>query len=1121
MLFYRWYKGVLITLACLLVSGVASAASRPFVRPDVIIPQVAKGPVLKGNLSDPVWNKGALLSGFSPMGKFSSPIQQTSVRVLYDSKYLYLGVHCNESNMSSLVARSRGRDGSVWKDDVIEVLIDTTNAQHGFYHFFMNPVGGYFSTKCVGGGGSSSEWHGKVIVKAVRLSKGWTAELAIPFSDIGIAPVNGLKWGINVCRNRIAGPQELSTWSPSPWGFERPERFGEIIFGDTSAKCKGTRLATWGDMGLDETSAVADKVICLVRNSGHRAARFDGTLSKVVGSRVAKSFHGAVTVKPGKTGLLSIAYPLDGSDGVRWVLNIRSNGVKVFEASNNVATVSAPERVWQLKDPLYKELLSKNPPGDQRFGAIYWQHTYSPNVLPAFAKEYGIRYSNEEAVKELGDSKLLTICGRSQLEDPFFLKMLDKYHVKVLYEPDIAHWNSPDAPQIWNASFLLDPRSMEVYYHDLRDGLAKWHKYIWGIYTGDEIDNWVTHQAVGLYADHKSDYPYILKVNEQVKTEYGDGKYGMPESYKDENPYRWIAFRKWLAVNLTDWQKNVYDITKNFDPEIRVISMDPPGSHRPVSLDRQAKYFDIATHQLYPPTDPNRQQFGFITKLVSDLTGKPTWTCVHVEHYAFSTTLDEVRELMSEVIRSGGKGFHFWLKDEIGNNSESGFMMATKFGFPARWQAICEINRLNSSMNEVAIPNDPDLAVLYSEDHYSSFSESYGMPNEPEWAYTFFGPNARTWFKFVNDNTIEDKNVDLSAFKAVVVPAAKYEREGVVNSLFDYANAGGTLVIGDPQAFSTDTHGESLSDVRTKIVGFPIVPGKDQDTMKFAADCPLPSLRNRSLAVAGKVFVLKADDGTQVLASFADGSPAVIRRPVGKGSVIVFAANPFTQSGIGDESWKEFFTAFSRDLGLKTGRDIWRFEFPAYKAVDTSKPDGVCLTGNYMRWWMDVPGYKQNAAIKGTYSYSVAPDSIGDGNGTSIPFASGKLTDRKSAYTTPKTKLDPKNFVAEWKTEKPVDVTFDLQSVRDVTRVNLWYSGQLPETKIFVSADGKSWKRLGGYEKQPYVKPDGVNAHEDVLDVSANLGHAKARFVRLSLGSRDAGNPMMLVECEIWGSKSK
>ncbi|HEY3298342.1 MAG TPA: sugar-binding protein [Armatimonadota bacterium] len=1109
-------------MASLVVAGMFCTHVDAAAKRSVEIPFVSKGPVLKGNMSDPVWKTGALLDRFTSLSKVNVPIQPTTVRALYDSKYLYLGVSCQEPNMATLVAHSRGRDNTVWKDDDIEVLIDTANTQNMFYHFFVNPLGGYFATKCMGIKSSGSEWRGSFKVKTSQSASGWMVELAVPFSEMGITPTQGLVWGMNVCRNRMPGERELSAWNPSPWGFEKPDRFGQVIFGDKSGNCRGIRLLTWGDMGVDELAGSINKVSCSIPNNTRKSVSYKAILRKVSNGKVVKTIEENLRVKPGKTALLDIPYKIAGSDGGQWRLDINSNGSSVFKAENDVAAISAPERVWKVKDPLYKELLSSNPPGDQRYGSIYWLHTYSQNELANFGKEYGIRYSNDEAIKELRDAKLLALCGTSQFKDEYFVRMLDKYKVKVLFVPDLTHWSAPDAPKSWNASFLLDPRSRAQYFNDLNDGLSKWHKYIWGVYSGDEVDNYVMHQAVELYAEHRDDYPFIRDVNEQVKNKYGDGKYGIPESLRDTNPYRWIALRRWVMVYLNEWQKDVYSTVKREDPEIRVISMDPPGDHRPVSFDRAAPYFDIATHQLYPPTDPNRQQFGFITKLVSDLTGKPTWPCTHVEHYAFSTTLDEVRELMSQVTRNGGKSFHFWLKDQVGNLSDSGFLMATKWSFPDRWRLLKDINTLNATMNEVAIPTDPDIAVFYSEDHYSAFGEIQGRPNEPEWAYTFFGPVARTWFKFVNDNMVEDGTTDLSMFKVVVIPAAKYERRIAAEALLKYVTDGGTLVIGDPAAFTTDVNGEPLTDVRATLIGKQALAASDQDTIKFDSDCSMPNLRNRTLSNAGKVCKLDIGEQTEVMARFSDGSPAVIRNIVGKGSVIVFAANPFTQGGISDEGWKDFFKAFSKDLGLKTDREIWRFEFPEFKNAVQPEPAGSCLTGNYIKWWQDGPVYTHNARSAGTYTYSLQPDGVADRGEGNISFASGKLTDRKSAYTTPKSTLKPEDFVVTWMASKPVDVAFDLKSTQLVDRVNLWYSGQLPDVKVLGSIDGKSWKELARYPGQEYVKPDGVVAREDVMDISMKVvGDPKTRYVKLSFGRRDAGNPLTLAECEIWGGASK
>ena len=377
----------------------------------------------------------------------------------------------------------------------------------------------------------------------------------------------------------------------------------------------------------------------------------------------------------------------------------------------------------------------------------------------------------------------------SILGDPYLMKMSEKYHFKMLFYPDVVTKTAIDLPNVGGSTFLIDPRNRAHYFDDLRSTLQKGRKYIWGIYTGDEFTEYNTDYALRLFWEYKDKYPYINEINEQVKNQFGFGKYGMPESVNDDNPYRWIAFHKWINNYWLGWQKEVYDTVQQLAPEIKVISIDPvvgPG-HRPIGFDRLAAYFDVATQQMYPPKDPNRQQFGFTTKMVSDLTGKPTWTCTHVEYYPYSTTLEETRELMSEVMRNGGKGFHFWLKDEFGNNSPNGFLYSTKWGFPERWRAIMEINKLNATMNEVAVPTDPDLAIFYSEDYYQSYAEKFMWdPTEPEWAYTFFGPVARTWFKFVNDNMVEDGKADLSTYKALVITAAKYERPNVVDAIAKY-----------------------------------------------------------------------------------------------------------------------------------------------------------------------------------------------------------------------------------------------------------------------------------------------------------------------------------------------
>ena len=1121
MLFRHRYVVILAIIATLFCAVSASAGESVEGKRTLIIPHVDKAPVFDGVLGDSAWKGGALMSEFTSINETSTPIQQTTVRALYDSKYLYLGIKCYENNMAGLIAKCRGADSRIWTDDDVELFLDTTNTKHMYYHLTRNPFGAYADNQSTTGGASESSWASHCIVKTGRDSDGWIVEMAIPFDDLGVSPTPGIVWGINVCRGRLAGTTEYSAWSPTPGKFGRPNNFGRFVFGDNSGNWNGVRLLSWGD--LDPVNGLESKntLLCSVPNFGSETATFKATLSELGKGKSASVYSTTVTVPPGKTAPFEMPYQATNTSVEGWSLNIDSNGKEIFNATHKAVSVVAKQRVWEIKDPLYKELLSETPPGLQQNGCIYWLHTYQPVALYEFGQEYGIRYSNEEALKELADSKLLVLMNESMIEDPFFRQMADKYHIKVLFVPDTTHWTAPDAPIIGGTSFLLDSRSRKHYFDGMKYAITKWRKYIWGIYTGDEITEGAIRQADRLFIDHKNDYPYILQVNEQVKKNFGFGKYGMPESLDDTNPYRWIALRKWVSSSLADWQKEVYDTVHSLAPEMKVISIDPVAGHKPVGLDRMSPYFDIATHQLYPPSNPNRQQFGFTTKMVSDITGKPTWPCTHVENYAFSTTLDEVSELLSEVMRNGGKGFHYWLCDEQGNNSPNGYMLATKYGFPERWRALVELNLLNASMKEVAVPKDPDAAILYSEDYYQSFNEKaaeypYFYTNEPEWAYTFFGPVSRTWFKFINENMIDDRKVDLSNFKAVIVPAAKYERGNTADALLKYVTSGGTLLVGDPEAFSSDINGEPLTEVRAKLIGSTL-PGKDQTSLKFSADCSMPNLRNRTLAVTGSSYSLTPGANSEIMARFSDGSPAVLRNRVGKGSVILFACNPFTESGIADQAWKDFFKALSQDLGLKTDRDIWRFKFPAYKTVIQPEPQGTCLTGNYIKWWQDKPKNVHNTIIPGTYSYSLSPDAIGERETSPVvPFTTGKLTDRQKAFTTLKTVLKPGDFVVSWKNEKPVEITFDLLDVRSVTRLNLWYTGQLPSIKVEGSIDGTTWTKLAKSKKRSMMKQN------DVLDISLNLASgSQARYLRLSLDKRDPGNALTLAECEIWGDTAQ
>ena len=62
---------------------------------------------------------------------------------------------------------------------------------------------------------------------------GWSAEIAIPFSDLGVdAPVPGDLWRCDVFRvrrNTVSPEVEYSGYSPTFGLFNRPDRFADLL----------------------------------------------------------------------------------------------------------------------------------------------------------------------------------------------------------------------------------------------------------------------------------------------------------------------------------------------------------------------------------------------------------------------------------------------------------------------------------------------------------------------------------------------------------------------------------------------------------------------------------------------------------------------------------------------------------------------------------------------------------------------------------------------------------------------------------------------------------------------------------------------------------------------------
>ena len=156
---------------------------------------------LTGRLSDPVWkraDKVTLTNEFQPNDKRHA-LQKTTVLVLYNKSYLYIGFICKDTNPSRIRDHISDRD-NIFGDDYVGAIIDPYNNNQHAYEFFVNPSGIQADMMRSGNHEDASFnalWHSAGAVS----DSGYTAVMAIPFKSLGFPNKKVQSWSIQFVRN--------------------------------------------------------------------------------------------------------------------------------------------------------------------------------------------------------------------------------------------------------------------------------------------------------------------------------------------------------------------------------------------------------------------------------------------------------------------------------------------------------------------------------------------------------------------------------------------------------------------------------------------------------------------------------------------------------------------------------------------------------------------------------------------------------------------------------------------------------------------------------------------------------------------------------------------------------
>ena len=224
----RTMFGAIVAIVAVLLSTTPGEAQGPV--PVASATFVETPPVIDGIVDDAVWELATPITGFvqtEPV-EGTPASEETVVRILYNSRAIFISVICYDSEPGLIRVTDSRRDSGMNDTDSFQVIFDTYHDRQNGFVFGTNPAGiefdGQVSNEGEGtraiqgraavtsGSGFNLNWDTSWTVRTEVNALGWTAEFEIPLRSLryGDRPQT---WGVNFQRN-IRRKNEEVFWAP-------------------------------------------------------------------------------------------------------------------------------------------------------------------------------------------------------------------------------------------------------------------------------------------------------------------------------------------------------------------------------------------------------------------------------------------------------------------------------------------------------------------------------------------------------------------------------------------------------------------------------------------------------------------------------------------------------------------------------------------------------------------------------------------------------------------------------------------------------------------------------------------------------------------------------------------
>jgi len=640
---------------------------------------------------------------------------------------------------------------------------------------------------------------------------------------------------------------------------------------------------------------------------------------------------------------------------------------------DDLAIVEAPVPEWadaqaeswdglaqaRTKEPLFKELLSDQP---GNYHVTMWAHALERSSVPEPRRDAMSDAEWEQEVRltfrQMGENRLGAlllpwgIMGGDKPEhfwrtDSFLTGLHDQYHLTF----DAAAESSAVVARAAKlGAEVLNPQEVEqgarpvvspvdpAYVQACQEELQRLAEvlddrpYVRTIVGQDE-------PLIPVFPGARAAAgPFMAQADAEVRRDYGFGKYGMPapgdpewRSHPEDQPFCWIAFNRWMGDRFALAAQQKSDLVRRLDSRWAYIPCDYwlMSGLTPFDYSRMAKYAAIVQGDPYASSGertPGRGMYnhGFGAKLLADLSRgsqgadpKPVEIIVQAFDYAgYEMTPEDLLEWSSQALRCGATSLNFYASD------------APRFTDEPRWRMMLHIAKTVSEMKAIQRPHGTRTAILYCTAAHAAEGPSCSG-DEVYTAYALLGEKLGCWFDIIDDLQLQRGLRKLSDYRIIYLPLATYADRELAEELKRWVEAGGTLVCGDPTAFSWAPDGTDLSEVREDLFGAKLGEPVGQQTIEVGKTRITLYPRRTATNPEFTAHSIAAQQGAEVVGKYANGEPAIVRNKLGKGSTIYFAANPFTPANVlGEARWTAVLEGLQKAAGEAMGLPIWRFRLP-------------------------------------------------------------------------------------------------------------------------------------------------------------------------------------------------